>query len=515
MTVFSPGDYGEKGMEIFYAEAEKAGICIANKIRLPQFPKEEDYKRAVKKLLEMRARKNGWKVDVVVLFCIQRDNRGLVKAASQLFNENNRFTWVASNSWGRRVDVTNENEKAGEGAITVDFVGEEVKNFRNYFTNLKPQNMNHTIYPWFQEFWQAKLQCRLPNAHNKLDILKKNCSGNETLDKELEIVPVRVVINALFAIAHALENMRKSLCRESFGMCPELRNMKGKLLLEFLQNVTFPDAALNETVKFNKNQEVNGHYNVLNFKKRSDNKYQYEKVGTWRGILVDDGSVVGNLTIFDEISWATSKTPESFCSKPCKLGQVKEEQVENPKCCWICKDCKKNHIIRNNTCFACPNGYRTDKSLSHCIPLPVRYPTVADISGGVIAVISSFGLLGTICTAVFFIKFKEHAVIKAAGRELSSIMFVGLALCYIAAILWLVKPSPANCAARRFISSISLTACYAPILLRTTRIYRIFTAAKKTVRRPAFVSPKAQIASAACIIGVQIFIAGKTILNFF
>lgn len=515
MTVYSPGDYGEKGMEIFYAEAKKAGLCIAEKIRLKSFPEKDDYKEVVQTLLDTRTRRTGSRVDVVVLFCIQRDNRGLVEAAKELFDERNRLTWIASNSWGRRVDITHGREKAGEGAITIDYVGGEVENFRNYFVNLNPKNMNHTQYPWFEEFWQVKLNCRLKNAIKPLN-MSRDCVGNETLPKNLGIVPVRVVINALFSIAHALENMRKSLCPGSIGMCPTMQNMKGKLLLEFLKNVTFSDAALNETVDFNKNQEVNGHYNVINFKRGSHGVYQYEVVGTWRGVLADNGSVIGKLSMFNEkqISWGTNQTPISLCSPPCMFGQVKKRQVENSKCCWLCKDCNKNEIILNNTCMACPNGYRANLNLSHCVQLPVRYPTLADAPGGVIATLASFGLLGTVCTAVFFVKFREHAVIKAAGRELSLIMFVGLMLCYIATLLWLVKPSRATCAARRFVSSVSLTACYAPILLRTTRIYRIFTAAKKTVRRPAFVSPKAQIVAAACIIGVQVFIAGINTSHF-
>ena len=516
MTVYSPGDYGKKGMEVFYAEAEKEGICIANKIELPTFPSKDDYKSVVQILLDTRTKRIDSLVGVVVLFCIQRDNRGLVRAASQLFNGSWPITWLASNSWGNRVDVTNGNELGGEGAITVDFVGGEVENFRKYFLKLNPQVMNHTRYPWFDEFWQQKLNCRLKDAAKPLNV-SKECLKGEVLPENLEIVPVRVVINAVFAMAYALDNMHRSLCPKSHGLCPNMRELKGNIFLEFLKNVTFPDAALKEPVKFNRNGEVNGHYNILNFMRKPDGSYQHVIIGSWKGVLSEDGAVIGNLSMFKEkqayFGLSATGTPASYCSKPCKLGQVKIQDNVNPRCCWFCENCKKNEIILNGVCHACQAGLKPDKNLSRCGELPVRYPTWGEVPADIITALAFFGLLGTICTAVFFIIFRDHAVIKAAGRELSSIMFMGVALCYIAALLWLVKPSQSSCGARRFIGSISLTTCYAPVLLRTARIYRIFTAARRTVRRPSYVSPEAQIVASICIISVQIIIAGKSSLD--
>ena len=55
MTVYSPGQYGEKGMVKFYEEArERAGLCVANKIKLPAFPTEEDFIKTTQELLELR-----------------------------------------------------------------------------------------------------------------------------------------------------------------------------------------------------------------------------------------------------------------------------------------------------------------------------------------------------------------------------------------------------------------------------------------------------------------------------
>ena len=513
MAVYSDGNFPEKGMEMFHHEAKKAGLCIAEKLKLPAFPTEDDYRQVVQRLLEIKMARISSEVGVAVIFCVQRDNKGLVRAANTLFREKSeRITWVANIAWGNRADVTNGNEFGGEGAITMSFNRGNEEIFKEYFLNSTPWDEVAKRNPWFQEFWQQQMQCRLLNAsiaRNDTDF--KNCDASAHLPKNIEIVPVGIVINAVFALAHALDEMHKHLCPNMTRLCPSMRDMKGSTLLKYLKNVTFYDAHLSEIFRFNKNGEVNGKYGVFNFKK-VNGSYRYVRVGSWNGALTKYGSIKGTLDIDEtQISWGlnSSKVPVSFCSNPCRFGQVTIRETTNSNCCWFCVTCNSDAIIVNNTCIPCPCGQMPDTNLSQCTQLPVHYPSWGDIPANIITGLVTLGLLGTLTTAVFYILNKEHPVVKAASKELSATIFMGVTLCYIAALLWLLKPSRYTCGARRFIGSISLTTCYAPILLRTTRIYRIFMAAKKTTKRPYFVTPTTQIFAAFCIVGVQVIITGK------
>lgn len=513
MTVYSPGQYGGKGMEKFYEEAERAGLCIANKIKLPAFPSEQDFINTIQKLLELREKNSRGKLDVVVLFCIQRDNTGLVRAANKVLKNGERLSWLASNSWGDRKQVTDGSEEAGEGALTINYIEGQVDAFKKYFLSLKPSENNSD--PWFQEFYQATLKCKLKSTSLKPLDFPRECLANESLPQDLEIGPVRVVINAVYAMAHALNNMHKALCSGQRYLCTEMKNLKREEFLKFLKNVSFPDASLKINVTFNQNGDVDGNYNVLNFK-RVDGKHRHVIIGNWSGELNADGNIEGKIQLnTSEISWGGGKllTPESYCSKNCPMKHITIPEITNARCCWRCESCSSNHVIINNTCSSCGKGKLPDANLTKCFKLPVVYPSWKDTPAQVLTALISIGITGSISTAVFFVLQRNHRVVKASGRELSIILFVGVISCYIGALLHFLKPEKTVCGARRFLDSVSMTTCYAPVVLRTNRIYRIFKAAQKSVRRPSFVSPLSQMFVALGIIVVQCLVTMIWVLS--
>ena len=489
-------------MEKFYEEAERAGICIAKKKKLPAFPTEEDFLSTIEELLQTRKRNYRGKIDVVVLFCIQRDNRGLVRAANKVLRKGERIFWLASNSWGDREQVTKEAEDAAEGAITINFIEGDVSRFRKHLLNLKPTNNKYG--PWFEEFYQETLKCRLPNSPIPL-AYQRECAQNESLPKDLEVAPVRVVMNAVYAMAHALHNMQKELCFGKRNLCLKMKNLKGQQVLKYLKNVFFPDTALNSNVTFNPNGDVEGIYNILTFQ-NIKGRFRHVVIGNWSGALNKDGTIQGHIYVDKhKISWSGGnlKTPESYCSKNCPLNQITVTESMNARCCWRCESCSLREVIRNNTCSPCSLGSVPDDSLTACVILPVVYPSWTDVPAQILTVLVSVGITSCIGTAVFYVAHRHHRVIKASGRELSAILFMGIISCFSAAMLHFVMPTNTVCGLRRFADGVSMTMCYAPLLLQTYRIYRIFKSAQKSVLRPSFVSPRSQTFFALCIISVQ------------
>lgn len=507
MTVFSPGLYGEPGMDEVYEAAKTRGLCIAHKERLPDFPKAKDYEKTIKNLVERSKRNKNSDLNVVILFCIQRHNQGLVAAAKKVLKqEKKRFVFVASNAWGSRDPVTIGNEEGGEGAITLNYIEGSVKRFKEYLLSLNYSSSNDS---WFQEFWQMSMKCRIPGAAKEGNF-SKNCSRDEKLPKDFGIAPVRVAMNAVYAAAYALDNMHRDVCAGEPGMCAAMQNLQRDLFLEYLKNVSFPDATTNRTVRFNRNGEVDGRYTVLNFRK-VNGKHTYVKIGTWLGELKDDDSIHASFQINKSaITWPpTFQTqPKSYCSRACRSTQIKKPETTNPSCCWRCENCKAKSYIINDTCVACDPGTRPDSNLTTCYELPVIYSTLDSDSPAqiIVSLLTILGLIFTSLIAAFFIKNRSDRVIKASGRELSVILFIGVFFCYISTLIYLIKPTAAVCGMRRFISSVSLTAIYAPVLLRTNRIYRIFKVAQKTVSRPSLISPTSQIIMCLAIIAVQVLI---------
>lgn len=50
---------------------------------------------------------------------------------------------------------------------------------------------------------------------------------------------VQFVIDAVYAMAHALHNMHKDLCPDQSGICSEMETAGGKKLLKYIRNVNF------------------------------------------------------------------------------------------------------------------------------------------------------------------------------------------------------------------------------------------------------------------------------------
>jgi hypothetical protein len=65
-------------------------------------------------------------------------------------------------------------------------------------------------------------------------------------------------------------------------------------------------------------------------------------------------------------------------------------------------------------------------------------------------------------------------------------------------------PTDALCSFRSVAFHISTNLLYAPLLVKTFRIYRIFAAAKSSVKMPSFVSGRAQFLMTAEVVAVQV-----------
>lgn len=71
----------------------------------------------------------------------------------------------------------------------------------------------------------------------------------------------------------------------------------------------------------------------------------------------------------------------------------------------------------------------------------------------------------------------------------------------IAYVMW---PSSGVCVFRSVGFHLSVNLLYSPLLVKTTRTYRIFAAAKSSVRMPPFVSGPSQIMFVAALLVIQV-----------
>ena len=503
-TINSFGNYGRKGAKLFQKTAREAGICIANSGSLPSLPTERHYRSTLEKVTRKRL---GGNAHVVVLFTSQTDSAGLLRAAKE--SDAKVLTWLGSSGWSNRVDVSEGKEEIANGSLTVGHHEGIVNGFLDFLTNLdSTTNLGNPRNSWFDEVLQSVFKCTTPTS---APFSNQGCNNNTSLPRDIELAPVRVVVNAVYAMAHALNDMQTDLCPAAqTGICEEMKKeLQAASLINYLKNVTFPDAAFNSSVKFNENQEIDGSYSIMNFQQGAHGEWTYVNIGSWKSLRNSSEGQWGELIINDSlVSWGNAKIrpPQSYCSDPCGLKQIRKPDIVNPQCCWVCDHCKSTEVIVKNTCQACAVGYIPDESFGKCLKLDLTYPKWSEPISCLLAVVAAVGMAVAIGTFVFYAINRNHSIIKAAGRELSLIIFIGILLCFVAAFICLAKPTDLVCTLRRYIGALCFTICYAPLLMKTNRIYRIFTHARHSAARPPLIKPMSQVLISTGLIAVQLLI---------
>lgn len=120
----------------------------------------------------------------------------------------------------------------------------------------------------------------------------------------------------------------------------------------------------------------------------------------------------------------------------------------------------------------------------------------------IIATSGSLGVLACGATLFIFILNNNHPLVKASSRELSYILLASVSVSYAFCFCFVLRPSKTVCFLRLLGLSICFTLMYGPLVIKTTRIYRIFEAGRMMNRKPTCVTSKSQI---GIVIGIELF----------
>ncbi|XP_071633906.1 metabotropic glutamate receptor 8 [Temnothorax longispinosus] len=509
-TVAVEGEYGEKGIASFIALSSEYNICVAVSEKILRNAKTEDFDRIIERLSSKHNARG------VIIFVDEDNIRKLLQATVRA-NRTGHFMWVGSDSWGAKVHPVRDQEFAAEGAITILPYRNALKGFDDYYLSLRPRigdecggqaenNIPHESSKgrmvncrniWFREFWSQHHKCTFSvNASNGVT----HCTGEENLvDYEQEgLVPF--VVDAVYAMAHGVHNVIEEECVNNLGtshyLCETLIPAPdGPRLLQHIRNVTFIGRQ-NTEIKFNSDGDAYGFYNIYQYQRNIEGRFDYTLIGTWREEL----SLDINMT-----RWATGvgefHIPRSMCSDNCPMGHIRNF-VE--PCCWSCVACREDSYVYNDTCKNCNPGYAPNSTMTGCVKLTAEVIPWTSPWALVPLIFASIGILSTLFTTVVFIRFNRTPVIMASGRELCYVLLVGILSCYGMSFVILSKPTIWNCTYLRIGLGLCLSICYSAILTKTNRISRIFNQGTKKIKRLSYTSPKSQVVIAIGITAVQL-----------
>ncbi|XP_012979823.1 metabotropic glutamate receptor 4 isoform X2 [Mesocricetus auratus] len=306
---------------------------------------------------------------------------------------------------------------------------------------------------------------------------------------------VQFVIDAVYAMGHALHAMHRDLCPGRVGLCPRMDPVDGTQLLKYIRNVNFSGIAGNP-VTFNENGDAPGRYDIYQYQLRNGSA-EYKVIGSWTDHL--------HLRI-ERMQWPGSgqQLPRSICSLPCQPGERKKT-VKGMACCWHCEPCTGyQYQVDRYTCKTCPYDMRPTENRTSCQPIPIiklEWDSPWAVLPLFLAVV---GIAATLFVVVTFVRYNDTPIVKASGRELSYVLLAGIFLCYATTFLMIAEPDLGTCSLRRIFLGLGMSISYAALLTKTNRIYRIFEQGKRSVSAPRFISPASQLAITFSLISLQL-----------
>ncbi|KAI1732138.1 receptor family ligand binding region domain-containing protein [Ditylenchus destructor] len=534
--VYSSDEYGELGADAFKKEARRANICIAIEERVSTKPESlsESIDNLVKKLRpykEVGAR-------VVVLFVgteyiplLMEHTAERMQSLRTQSGENEeeddrnqkRIIWLASEGWDRNNDAytVGNRRAAAEGAIVLMLESQRVPSFEQYYLSLYPGQEKFERNKWLRELWRFKFNCEfdLPqdSTLNKCEAQRQSKENFNPDDK------VQFVIEAVYAIAHALQAMKMKVCPDDTiesswisryaklpEVCSAMRKIDGNDFYQYLLNVKFEDL-VGKRVHFSPQGDGPAHYTILNYQpsakrsKSSDSdRTDYVEVGRWS---------LEQLEINDELLFWNSEggkkeVPISQCSMPCPHGYRKQLIKADEVCCWACGKCEEYEFLPNETaCVDCGQGFWPTEDRQGCFDLVVNHLKHMRWSTwhAIIPAIFAFtGIVSTFTVISVYIIHAETPVVKASGRELSFILLCSMIMCYAMTFVLISRPTTLICAIKRTGIGFAFSCLYSALLVKTNRIHRIFSQATKSAKRPEWISPISQVCLTSLLAGIQL-----------
>ena len=508
-TINSNNLYGQRGIEEVKKHAAASNICIDFDAIITDEFEIADYTNLASNLLNSSA-------NVVVLFASVHHVRSLFTQLGRIQNNNDRrFVWIASDTWAELTDEEFNNVTAGKFGFAA--FSENLNSFDDYYSQLLPDTNNRN--PWFPPYYEQYYKCKINGT--------PACTNSSVTDasdyKQFSVVPL--VMDAVYAAAHAINNFIQDNCDQPVQWYPNNQScrgynqsLNGDILFQYIGSVNFTSPS-NNTVNFDSLGNIAvAKYSIFNYQliKCTSNdcpSFSLVNIGTWDSSLLNNRlRLYPNIT--SQFGIASSPvggympllTLKSQC-QVCSPGHIKRIVVSS--CCGTCDPCLgqnyTNASLTNTSCQTCPNNMWGNNPLTGstgCVDISHTYLKPTDAWGIVLIVLSAVGLIAVAFVTCAFVWFWNTPIVKSSGREQMILLLIGLTLCFLVTIAFLLKPSPVSCGFQRvglwFCFSLVLSA----LLVKLIRIARIFLH-KSIANRPKYTGPIYQILFTFLLVGIQ------------
>ena len=507
-TIYSNNVYGQPGIDEFHRLAKIENICIDLNEGINENFVTADYTVLANKLFNSFA-------NVVVLFAYENHVIDLMtEIKSVQGNSRRQFLWIASDSWATFREAADFSSIVS-GMWGVAPLTTKYDLFEEYYSNLTlGTNLRNSF---FTEYYQVFYNC----------IVGINCTNDSiTEHPTYEQNPkVPLVVDAVYSIAHALNNFFKENCDQPLvwykinqtcvGRTNETK-LNGKVLLKYLSKVSFTSPTGNK-VSFNKFGNVESNYIFYNYQSKlscsnCSSMNEFVQVAYWNGSINTSQERI-TFTPNIQIQFGLNKSGHiihefnSQC-QACKPGFFRRKVVSS--CCGICDPCLGQNYTNSTSsteCQLCPQymwGNDPLNGSNGCIDIEESYLKPSDGWSIVLILLAIIGLLAVVFVSGVFIYFWNTPIVKSSGREQMALLLIGITLCFLITVVFILKPSVVVCTLQRISAFFCSSLVISSLFIKLVRITRIFLH-KNITTRPKYISPIFQILFTFILVGVLMF----------
>uniref|UniRef100_A0A8D0CFJ6 Olfactory receptor C family, w1 n=1 Tax=Scleropages formosus TaxID=113540 RepID=A0A8D0CFJ6_SCLFO len=125
-------------------------------------------------------------------------------------------------------------------------------------------------------------------------------------------------------------------------------------------------------------------------------------------------------------------------------------------------------------CTPCPEDFWSNVKRDSCVIKETEFLSYADAFGLALA---GTAILGTVCTAgaaSIFLRHRHTPLVRANNSELSFLLLLALALCFLCALAFVGRPSVWSCRLRRTSFGLSFALCLSCLLSKTMVVLMAF-----------------------------------------
>ena len=491
-VVYLEASYGFDGNRFVAKWAQQEGICIEESYGFGYDNSEAEFEATVKSLVNGRSR-------VVFLFTYAT-SMGKLLGAYRKLNPNRKLIWVIP----LPVAYLRQYHDVLKGSFYIQNEVNLDPEFKTYYESINPWNTPND--PWLSMIWEQFYKCNMNPKDDEIDCHDfPNLTGipSHRVDEE------RFDGEPVHAYAHALHSLIEDHCQYAVGNRKELRScVKPELLANYLRKVNidipgvhikFTDTQDNlrpiviDQIQEDMNTKVMTQIRVAKYDLRSEDITIFEEKMQWPDEIPDEEYNVQNV-------------PESVCSYPCGIGEM-YIKGEVP-CCWECKRCRDNEIVTDNQtkCTICDELTWPEpvSNFTLCSVIPPTYLTWENVYAIGLMLLAALGIFVVLVIMYVVIKNRDRRVIKGSSCELITIILVGILLAFVTMPAFINKPNDPLCSCSRTGFSVSSTLIFAPLFIKSVRIYRVFAASDRFERSLKWIGLESQLTFTAILMGIQV-----------